>query len=145
MNYGIAYCTSTSCCGTWQSNGVVGGFCTCYSCDGQSGVSAASENEACYQSQQNTLALQQNRGGWCGWPSSPYTASCGYDANTSSGTAYAGSPPVQPGGCTSCSFTCGGVCCLPKGNGLVSVADASQCCSGKVGPCWGGTGNDCCQ
>jgi hypothetical protein len=145
-NYGIAYCTSASCCGPWTTTGVVGGGCTCYSNGGVPGVSTLDENDACYQSQLNTIALQSNQGGWGPWPSGANDVSCGYDGN-SSGIPY--SPPVAAGGCATCSFTCGGACCLPydcisSGN-QCSVSTASQCCSGQVGTCFGGTGSNCCQ
>lgn len=119
---------------------------TCYSNGGAPGVSTVSENDACYASQENTLALANTAGGWGPWPSSPYTATCGFDGN-SSGIPY--SPPTAAGGCASCSFTCGGACCLPntcKSSGdQCSVSNVTQCCSGTVGTCFGGTGDNCCQ
>jgi hypothetical protein len=145
-NYGEAYCTSSSCCGPWTTTGVVGGGCTCYSCDGTPGVSTVSENDACYASQENTLAKSHSNGGWCSWPSGANDVLCGFDGNNS-GIPY--SPPVVAGGCTSCSFTCGGACCLPatcvSSGDQCSVSSASQCCSDTVGTCFGGSGDNCCQ
>jgi hypothetical protein len=142
-NYGEGYCTSLANCGTFTTNGTVVG--TCYSCSGVPGVSTVSENDACYASQENTLAISATHGGWCPWPSGANSVACGFDGN-GSGIPY--SAPVVAGGCASCSFTCGGACCLPEtcvsGGAQCSVSDASQCCSGTVGTCFGGTGANCC-
>jgi hypothetical protein len=143
-NYGEGYCTSVANCGHWTTTGTVVG--TCYSCDGVPGVSAVSENDACYASQQNTLAVSATNGGWCPWPSGANSVECGFDGNNS-GIPYAA--PVVAGGCASCSFTCGGSCCLPatcvSSGDQCSVADVSQCCSNTLGPCFGNSGANCCQ
>jgi hypothetical protein len=129
-----AYCVDTGCCGPWTTGGYVGGGCTCYGCTGFG--YGADPQTACVHAQANDLA---GAGGWCVWPSSPYTAFCGFAGYAGDTNWYDGG---TPGGCD-CTGSCGdtSTCCVPKD---WPVSNCAECCSGQCGACLGDAGQNCC-
>lgn len=72
----VAYCPSTSACGTWTSTGVVGAGETCYGCEGF--AYEFDEATACSQAQTWSHSGGPSPNSTCPYPSGSEQASCGY-------------------------------------------------------------------
>jgi hypothetical protein len=64
-----AYCVNSACCGTFGTNGVVKGGCTCYGCNG----SAYDFNQSVAQSE-----AEANSHKSCAWPMGANQTLCPY-------------------------------------------------------------------
>jgi len=72
----VAYCPSTSACGSWTSTGIVGAGETCYGCEGF--AYEFDEATACSQAQTWSHSGGPSPNSTCTYPNGSEPASCGY-------------------------------------------------------------------